>query len=115
MRALALGLFALAVAVPSRAQEAPLPDATVVAPAHAGEALRVTTAAALPSTRGRLAQRYRGLRAERSPRTASGAVDGVVRTVGLVERAVDSPRHRFVQRGGTFFQVLPAPAPDAQR
>ena len=105
MRLAALGLLALAFAAPSQAQEAIRPSlrSTFVVPSHNGEAVRVTTYARRPPERGRLSRRYRGLRANRSPRAESG----VVRTVGVRERTVQSPRHRFVQRGGTYFQVIP--------
>lgn len=108
MRFVALGLLALAFAVPSQAQESPetyRPSlrSTFVVPSHNGEAVRVTTYARRPPERGRLSRRYRGLRANRSPRRAHRAVPARV-----VARTVSTSRHAFVQRGGVFYQVVPA-------
>ena len=105
MRLAVLGLLALAFAAPSQAQEAYRPSlrSTFVVPSHSGEAVRVTTYAQRPPDRGRLSRRYRGLRANRSPRAQSRAV-----TARVVSRTVSSPRHAFVQSGGSFYQVVPA-------
>ena len=104
MRLAALGALALLLALPAQAQDdGPDPRSTVVVPAMPGEAVRVTTYATRPAQRGRLAQRYRGLRADRSPRAQAR----LVQVTGVRERVVSTPRHHFVQRGGTFFQVAP--------
>lgn len=104
LRLPALGLVALAFALPTQAQEAPRPTAgsTYVVPGMPGEAVRVTVYARRPPERGRLARRYRGLRANRSPR----AVARVVRA-RPVARTVASPRHAFVRLGGSYYQVVP--------
>ena len=108
MRIVALGLLALAFAVPSQAQQSPetyRPSlrSTFVVPAHNGEVVRVTTYARRPPERGRLSRRYRGLRANRSPRQAYRAAP-----TRVVARTVTTPRHAFVQRGGVYYQVVPA-------
>ena len=115
-RIAALGGVALAVAallavaaVPAQAQEAPAPQArpglrsTYVVPSMPGEAVRVTIYARRPPEQGRLARRYRGLRANR---TQQASVPRVVQT-RPVERTFSTPQHSFVKRGGSFFQVLP--------
>jgi len=106
MRFLVFGLLALAVAAPSRAQRVvtPEPGSTYVVPSHRGEAVRITTYAERPTGRGRLAERYVGIRANRSPRRDARGTGG---SSQLRSRVVSSPRHSFVQRGGSFFQVVP--------
>lgn len=105
MRLAALGLLALAFAVPAQAQETlrPSPRSTYVVPSHHGEAVRITTYDRRPTERGRLARRYRGLHANRSPRAAFRAVPA-----RPVARTVSSPRHTFVRVGGSYYQVVPA-------
>ena len=104
MRPLLLGLAALAFAVPAQAQEArPAPAVTFVVPSMPGEAVRVTTYDRRPTERGRLARRYRGLRANRTARPAGPRL---VRAEPA-ERTVSTPRHTFVRRGGSFYQVVP--------
>ncbi len=105
MRLFALGLVALAFAASSQAQQAvrPAPGSTYVVPSHRGEAVRITTYAQRPTGRGRLAARYAGIRANRSPRREGG----VVARGRVAQRVYSSPRHSFVKRGGSFFQVLP--------
>ena len=87
------------------AQDAPAPDpgSTYVHDAHAGEALRVTTYDQRPTERGRLAARYRGLRANRTVHTSTRLVTGL----RPAERTFDTPRHSYVRRGGSYFQVVP--------
>ena len=103
MRLVALALLALAFAVPSQAQQAIRPSlrSTFVVPHHNGEAIRVTTFAARPPDRGRLSRRYRGLRANRSIQTGRRGV-----SARPVSRTVSSPRYTWVQRGGSFYQVV---------
>ncbi len=107
MRLLSLAavVTVLTIAAPASAQEAPAPDpqSTYVAPAHSGEALRVTTYVQRPQATGRLAQRYKGLRANRSAPTASPQL---VRP-RPVARTYSSPRASFIRIGGSFFQVVP--------
>ena len=101
--ALLLGAAALATAAPASAQQAgPAPTSTYVQPHHAGEALRVTTYAERPSGPGRLAARYRGLRANRSVHAPQGA-----HRTRVVSRTVETPRGTFIRQGGSFFQVVP--------
>ncbi len=109
MRIALLGLVALAfAAAPAHAQAVQAPAAqpssgsTFVVPSHRGEAVRVTTYERRPTQRGRLAERYRGLRADRSPRHQRIATGGRV-----AERTYSTPQHTFVRRGGSFFQVIP--------
>ena len=109
MRPLLFGLAALAFAVPAQAQETrsqeaqPNPGSTFVVPSMPGEAIRVTTYAQRPTERGRLSQRYRGLRANR---TARAAAPRLVQPEPA-ERTISTPRHTFVRRGGSFYQVVP--------
>ena len=108
-RTLALGLL-VALAVPAAAQGAPaeapprpaLRSAYVV-PSGPGEAVRVTVYARRPAERGRLARRYKGLRANR---TAPAPRASVARAAP-VDRVYRTPRARYVRRYGSFFQVLP--------
>lgn len=107
MRLATLGLLALAFAVPSQAQDAPATyrpslRSTFVVPAHNGEAVRITTYARRPPERGRLARRYRGLRANRTVRMPHSATPARV-----VQRTVSTPRHSYVRVGGTYYQVVP--------
>ncbi|MEM6286041.1 MAG: hypothetical protein AAF845_02665 [Bacteroidota bacterium] len=106
MRTLLLGAAAFFLAASASAQDAPAPDpsSTYVHPAHAGEALRVTTYDQRPTERGRLAARYVGLRANRSAKAAPRLVTGLQ----PAERTFDTPRHTYVRRGGSYFQVVPA-------
>ena len=95
MRLVALGLLALAFAAPTQAQEAIRPSlrSTFVVPAHAGEAVRVTT----------YARRYRGIRMNRAPRQA-------MRTVQARPAAplFSTPSQSYVRKGGSYFRVVPA-------
>ena len=109
MRALPLALLAALAVAPAVAQDAPAeapqpdPQAVYVVPSGPGEAVRVTTYARRPAEPGRLARRYKGLRANRTapaPRPVGRAVP--------VDRVRHAPRGAFVQRYGTFFQVVPA-------
>ena len=103
MRLAALGLLALAFAMPAQAQAAqPAPQSMFVVPSHPGEAVRVTTYAQRPSDRGRLARRYRGLRANRTARSGLSVV-----SARPAAPTVSSPRHTWVRRGGSFYQVVP--------
>ena len=70
-----------------------------------GEAVRVTIYARRPPQQGRLARRYRGLRADRSAPAAPRVVQAQP-----VERTFSTPQHSFVRRGGSFFQVIPRPS-----
>ena len=103
MRPVALGLLALAFALPAQAQETvrPSPQSTFVVPAHKGEAVRITTYAERPSDRGRLARRYRGLRANR---TVSAGLPAV--PARAVAPTVSSPRYTWIRQGGSFYQVV---------
>lgn len=106
MRLALLGLVALAFAVaPAQAQQQNRPSlrSTYVVPSHQGEAIRVTTYARRPPQRGRLARRYRGLRANRSPQQQARIVSGG----RVAERTYSTPQHSFVRRGGSYFQVVP--------
>ena len=105
MRPVVFGALALLFALPAQAQEVNRPSlrSTFVVPSMPGEAVRVTTYARRPPQQGRLARRYRGLRANRSPRTEAR----LATVTGVRERITSTPRHHFVQRGGTFFQVVP--------
>lgn len=98
-------LAALVAAAPASAQDAPAPtpQSTFVAPVHSGEAVRVTTYAARPADRGRLARRYRGLRANRTALRVPAVAPATV-----VEPVTRTPRAAFIQRNGSFFQVVPA-------
>lgn len=108
-RALPLALLAALAVAPAAAQDAPSevprpsPQSTYVVPSGPGEAVRVTTYARRPAEPGRLARRYKGLRANRTapaPRPVGRAVP--------VDRVRHAPRGAFVQRYGTFFQVVPS-------
>jgi len=105
MRFLVFGLLALAVAAPSRAQRVvtPEPGSTYVVPSHRGEAVRITTYERRPVERGRLARRYLGLRANRTPRAAARPVS-LRPTAPLIE----TPRGTFVRRGTSYFPVVRA-------
>ncbi|WP_412062844.1 hypothetical protein [Rubrivirga sp. IMCC45206] len=105
MRLVALGLLALAFAAPTQAQEAIRPSlrSTFVVPAHAGEAIRVTTYARRPPQRGRLARRYRGIRVNRSPRQAMHAVPA-----RPAAPLFSTPSQSYVRKGGSYFRVVPA-------
>lgn len=102
---LAAGLITLALAAPASAQDAPAPhpQSTFVAPTHAGEAVRVTTYEQRPSEQGRLARRYKGIRANRSVPTETAPIA----RIQPAARTYSTPRTSFIQRGGTFFQILP--------
>ncbi len=104
MRLVALGLLALAFAAPSQAQEAIRPSlrSTFVVPSHSGEAIRVTTYARRPPERGRLARRYRGLRANRTARTGLQVV-----SARPVTPTLSSPRYTWVRQGTSHYQVAP--------
>ncbi|WP_412067341.1 hypothetical protein [Rubrivirga sp. IMCC43871] len=104
MRLVALGLLALAFAAPTQAQEAIRPSlrSTFVVPAHAGEAVRVTTYARRPPQQGRLARRYRGIRANRTLRQPMRAVQA--RPAAPVFR---TPSQSYVRVGGSYFLVVP--------
>lgn len=96
---------ALLVALPASAQDvSPDPQSTYVLPAHRGEMVRVTTHDQRPTQFGRLAERYRGLRANRTVH----ATERYVTKPQPAAPTFDTPRHAFVRRGGSFFQVLPA-------
>ena len=107
--ALAVAALLAFVATPAQAQQAQAPQvrpslrSAFVVPSMPGEAVRVTTYARRPPQGGRLARRYRGLRANR---TQHASVPSVVRAEP-VERTFSTPQHSFVKRGGSFFQVLP--------
>lgn len=115
MRLAAIGLLALAFALPTQAQtltrqqvNRPSLRSTFVVPSHNGEARRVTTYARRPAQQGRLARRYRGLRANRTVRsTEVGFVRMPVRAARPIQRTVRTPRHAFVRQGGSYYQVLP--------
>lgn len=98
-------LAAVLVAAPASAQDAPgpSPQSTYVAPTHSGEVLRITSYADRPTEPGRLARRYRGLRANRS--THIGASVG---RATVVEPVTRTPQGSFIQRNGSFFQVVPS-------
>lgn len=98
-------LAAVLVAAPASAQEAPAPspESTYVAPTHSGEAVRITTYAERPTEPGRLARRYRGLRANRSH-----AASAPVGRATVVEPVTRTPQGAFIQRNGSYFQVVPA-------
>lgn len=106
MRVAFLGLIALAFsAAPAQAQtqqNRPSLRSTFVVPSHQGEAVRITTYARRPPQRGRLARRYRGLRADRSPRHVQIATGG-----RIAERTYSTPQSTFVRRGGSYYQVIP--------
>ena len=103
MRLAFLGLVALAfAAAPQAQQNRPSLRSTYVVPSLPGEAVRVTTYARRPPQQGRLSRRYRGLRADRSPRQVRTVTGGRV-----AERTYSTPQHTFVKRGGSFFQVIP--------
>lgn len=106
MRTLLLGATALLLASSASAQDAPEPDpqSSFVLSSHAGEALRVTTYDQRPTERGRLAARYRGLRANRT----APAPRRLVTNATPAAPTFDTPRHSFVRRGGSYFQVVPA-------
>ena len=110
IRLLALSLLALVVAVPAQAQERvyqqriePEQGSTFVVPAMPGEAVRITTYERRPVERGRLARRYLGLRANRTPRAAARPVS-LRPTAPLIE----TPRGTFVRRGTSYFPVVRA-------
>ncbi|WP_420457171.1 hypothetical protein [Rubrivirga sp.] len=105
MRLAALGLLALAFAAPTQAQEAVRPGlrSTFVVPSHPGEAVRITTYARRPPDQGRLARRYRGLRANRTVRAGLPVV-----SARPVAPTVSSPRYTWVRQGGSFYQVVPS-------
>lgn len=104
MRLAFLSLVAVAfAAAPAHAQETrPSLRSTYVVPSHQGEAVRITTYARRPPQRGRLARRYRGLRANRSPRQIQTASGG-----RAAQRTYTTQRSSFVRRGGSYFQVVP--------
>ena len=107
-RPLALGLFAALAVSPVAAQEAPAApprpslSSTYVVPAGRGEAVRVTVYARRPAERGRLARRYKGLRANRTVRPSAAVARAMP-----AERVYQTPRARYVRRYGSYFQVLP--------
>ena len=109
MRPLALGLLAALAATPAAAQEvpaeAPRPSlrSTYVVPSGPGEAVRVTVYARRPAEPGRLARRYKGLRANR---TAPAPRASVARATPVAP-VYQTPRARYVRRYGSYFQVLP--------
>lgn len=104
MRLVALGLLALAFAAPTQAQEAIRPGlrSTFVVPSHPGEVVRVTTYARRPPQQGRLARRYRGIRANRSPRQSMHVVQA--RPAAPILR---TPSQGYVRQGGSYFRVVP--------
>ena len=108
MRPLALGLLTALAVSPAAAQEAPAEAprpglrSTYVVPSGRGEAVRVTVYARRPAERGRLARRYKGLRANRTVRPSAAVARAVP-----VERVHRTPRARYVRRYGSYFQVLP--------
>ena len=95
-------LFALAAAAPASAQSTPTADSsTVVVPSLPGEALRVTTADRQPPRQGRLARRYRGIRANRVASVGASVV-----SARPVAPTISTPRAAFIRRGGSYFQVV---------
>lgn len=105
---LGVGLLA-ALAAPAAAQEVPAeaprpaPQSTYVVPPGPGEAVRVTVYARRPAPEGRLARRYKGLRANRTVRASAPAVAYAVPAAPVYR----SPRAEYVRRYGSYFQVLP--------
>ena len=101
-------LLAAVAAAPVAAQDAPTeaprpsPGSTYVVPSGAGEAVRVTVYERRPSDRGRLARRYKGIRANRTARVSPAPARATP-----VDRVRYAPRGAFVQRYGSFFQVVP--------
>lgn len=96
----AVGLF---VVSPAHAQSAqPSLRSTYVVPSMPGEAVRITVYARRPPQQGRLARRYRGLRANLSPQRGYRAVPAQA-----AAPLVQSPRHQFVRRNGSYFPVVP--------
>ncbi|MDT0630857.1 hypothetical protein RQM47_12220 [Rubrivirga sp. S365] len=102
--------FAALVAAPATAQETPAgtpagtpaEGSTYVVPSGPGEAVRVTTYARRPAERGRLARRYKGLRANRTAPVATPPAARVVPAAPLYR----SPRAAYVRRYGSYFQVV---------
>lgn len=101
LSAAALVVIGLGTTASAQSPSTVSPGATVVLPYHAGEVVRITTADRQPTGRGRLAQRYRGLRVYRD-RGASGA--RVVRATPVAP-VLRTPGGQFVRRNGTFFPV----------
>lgn len=105
----ALLALALVAALPAAAQDAPAESprpslrSTYVAPAGPGEAVRITVYARRPVGPGRLAQRYKGLRANRTVRTQSSRAARATPAAPLHR----SPRATFIRQGGSYFQVVP--------
>ena len=105
---LGVGLLA-ALAAPVSAQEAPAEaprpalQSTYVVPSGPGEAVRVTVYARRPAQQGRLAWRYKGLRANRTVRMPSPRAAVAVPAAPVYR----SPRAHYVRRYGSYFQVLP--------
>ena len=96
----------LLVTVPAAAQAPAEPvgpslRSTYVVPSGPGEAVRVTVYARRPAQQGRLARRYKGLRANRTVRTPSAPAYAVP-----VTPVYRSPRAHYVRRYGSYFQVL---------
>ena len=104
MRSLLIALAGFLVASSAQAQDRIQPSlrSTFVVPAHPGEVIRVTEYARRPTQRGRLSRRYRGLRANRTPRVFQDAVR--FQPVSPIYR---TPHHSFVRRNGAFFPVAP--------
>ena len=90
---------------PSVSAQAPAssPRSTVVLPSHPGEALRVTTADRQPLGPGRLAARYRGLRAYRD----GGSLRRSAVPATPVAPVLSTAGGAFVRRHGSYFPVVP--------
>ena len=108
---LVIALVVLAVVTPLAAAQTrivPNAAATAASGGAAGAAFRVTTYGARPAQPGRLAQRYRGIVVNRSPRTATSGIRpgrGLV-LGGVVMPTVGTPQRSYVRSGNSAFRVV---------
>ena len=107
---LVLALAVLTAAAPLAAAQTrivPHAGATTASGGAAGTAFRVTTQGARPVQAGRLAQRYRGIAVNRSPRTATSgprASSGLV-LGNVVMPTLGTPQERYVRANDSAFRL----------
>lgn len=114
MRALSFLAVLLLVglaAVPASAQQrraaqrlSPNLNTPVVPRTHPGEVKRITVHSRNVRRTGRLASRYRGLRANRMQRLQTRRLGGATPRL----RTLRAPEGRFVRRNGSYFRVTPS-------
>ena len=114
---LALAFLAAVPAAAAPTRILPNAGATTASGGTAGAAFRVTTHGARPTQPGRLAQRYRGIAVNRSPRTAtSGARASSGLVLGnIVMPTLGTPQERYVRANDSAFRLRERTRPARSR